>query len=115
LFVRAKDLFNAAIGLKELRRALNRLITPRPAFHRASKLRDRSADDDTDINRCGGWSREQIERMDSRFVEAMRRAGVFNSASRNRTNVVAPPTRSPVRKAHSGHRSVGTREQRLGR
>jgi hypothetical protein len=66
-------LFVAAIGRKELPRALDRLIMPRPAFHRASKLRDRSADDDTDINRAGGWSRERLERMDAKFVTALER------------------------------------------
>jgi hypothetical protein len=55
---------------------------PKPAFPRASKLRDRSADGDTDINRCGGWSREKLERMDARFVEAMRRAGTSSADSR---------------------------------
>src|SRR5262245_50861622 len=47
---------------------------PRPRELRRSKLRDRSADDDTDVNRCGGWSREKLIKMNARFAEAMRRA-----------------------------------------
>ena len=39
---------------------------------RPSKLGNR--DGDTDVNRCGGWSREKLERMDARFVAAMQRA-----------------------------------------
>ena len=39
---------------------------------RPSRLRDR--DDDTDVNRCGGWSREKLEQMDARFRAAMQRA-----------------------------------------
>ena len=39
---------------------------------RPSKLGNR--DGDTDVNRCGGWSREKLERMDAKFVEAMQRA-----------------------------------------
>ena len=39
---------------------------------RPSRLRDR--DDDTDVNRCGGWSREKLIGMDAKFVAAMQRA-----------------------------------------
>lgn len=57
-------------------------MTPMPRqrreLHHArhSKLRDRDryGDEDTDINRCGGWSREKLERMDQRFRIAMERA-----------------------------------------
>lgn len=41
---------------------------------RRSKLRD--AGDDADINRCGDWGREALERMDARFIDAMQRAVV---------------------------------------
>lgn len=44
----------------------------RPHELRRSKLRN--ADGDTDVNRCGGWSREQLERMDAKFRAAMVRA-----------------------------------------
>jgi hypothetical protein len=44
---------------------------PRPRDFRRSKLRN--ADDDTDINRCGGWSREKLI-GDAKFVAAMQRA-----------------------------------------
>ena len=39
---------------------------------RPSKLGNR--DVDTDVNRCGGWSREKLERMDAKFRAAMMRA-----------------------------------------
>src|SRR5262245_15472864 len=45
---------------------------PRPRELRRSKLRNR--DGDTDVNRCGGWSREKLERMDAKFSAAMERA-----------------------------------------
>ena len=40
---------------------------------RDSKLRYDDADE-TDVNRAGGWSWEQVVAMDERFVEAVRRA-----------------------------------------
>jgi hypothetical protein len=41
-------------------------------LNRRSKLRDRDAD--TDVNRAGGWSYQQLLAMDARFVAAVRRA-----------------------------------------
>lgn len=40
---------------------------------RRSKLRDDEVDE-VDVNSVGGWTWEQILRMDERFVEAVRRA-----------------------------------------
>jgi hypothetical protein len=41
-------------------------------LNRRSKLRDR--DVDTDVNRAGGWSYQQLLAMDARFVAAVQRA-----------------------------------------
>jgi hypothetical protein len=46
---------------------------PRPAFPRPSKLRNAS-DDETDVNRAGGWSRERLIGMGQAFRAAMQRA-----------------------------------------
>ena len=61
---------------------------------RPSKLRNR--DGDTDVNRCGGWSREKLERMDARFVAAMQRALLATHCAGFATSNNRVPSRKPV-------------------
>lgn len=60
---------------------------------RPSKLGNR--DGDTDVNRCGGWSREKLERMDAKFRAAMMRAMI---ATRPPATLAPRRRRQTVRK-----------------